>query len=87
MTAILTIKNGVIKTIYSDDVFPGLSDMGKVVIKRATHVEFDNDANMWIGTTADLGKDNMTKPGTVIARAPTRKGAIDQEIDFLNKNM
>ena len=87
MNQILKIRDGEIKTIYSDEILPHLNNIGKVIIKRATHVEFDNNSGFWRATTADLGEDNFTTPGVEIAVTKTRKEAIDREIEFLRRNL
>ena len=87
MTKLLKIKNGVVKAIYDDNLLPLANSLGKSIIKRATHVEFDNDLGKWIAKTADMGIDNISEPGLPIAITKTRKEAIDLEVEFLRKNM
>ena len=87
MATIINIKDGRVRTVYSDESFELMKKLGPAVIKRATHVEYDNNKGKWIATTADLGEDNLAKPGTVIAETDKRQDAIDTEITFLQKNL
>jgi hypothetical protein len=85
MGKILKIRDGKIKTIYDDSIFDFLKKIGKVLIKRATHIEYDNIKGKWIATLADMKEDNIGKPGTLICEVDSRQEAIDQEIEFLKR--
>jgi len=84
---IFKIRNGIVKSIYDDDSFEFAKTLGSAVIKRATHVEYDNAKRRWVATTADLEEDNIEKPGTIIAETETRKEAITRELDFLKQHL
>ena len=87
MSTIIKIKNGVMKTIYSDEAFEIFKSLGKAVVKRATHVDYDNVKEKWIAITADLGEDNIVEPGTVLAETEKKDEAINIELAFLRENL
>ena len=87
MSQLVRIKGGKILVVYSDSSMGLMESLGTPSIKRATHVEFDNELRLWVATLAEMGEDNFGVPGTVIAMCKTRKEAIDAEIEYLRKHM
>jgi hypothetical protein len=87
MSQTVKIRDGKTFVIYDDASMHLMESLGQPLIKRATHVEFDNSKRMWVATLADMGADSVGIPGTVIAETKTRKEAIDAEIAYLKIHM
>lgn len=87
MNPLIRIKDGETLIIYDDEVLSLMKSLGKPVIERATHVEFDNEKGKWIATVASI-QDYVPFPlGHLIAVTDTRKEAIDAELAFLKENL
>lgn len=69
---------GQIEALYSDETLPIAKELGTVTLARASYVEPTADAQ-W---TADLEPVN----GPVLGPFPTRKKALEEEVEWLEKN-
>lgn len=74
----IRIKNDEIRFIHSDELLKHMKDAGSVEIKRASHVE-PNENGKW---TVDMSPVGGPKFGDF----STRKEALDAEVDWLNEN-
>ena len=70
---IIISKEGQIRFIYKDDLL-GLSELGKTIIQRASHVE-----PCGAGWQADMSPVN----GPVLGPFKTRGEALQHEVDWL----
>lgn len=74
----LIIKDGKVECIYSDALRPILKELGKTNIRRASHVEPDENGQ-WV---ADLSPVNGPKLGPY----ELRETALREEVKWLNEN-
>lgn len=87
MNKVIRIREGGVRIIYDDAAMEMMKSLGTPDVKRATHVEYDNKLQKWVAVLADMGPDNIGKPGTVIAITDKRQEAIDAELEYLRINM
>lgn len=71
-TLVLCIRpDGAIEGLYDDDL--RLDELGRLEIRRASSVEFDDATGEWVATTPS---------GQIIARDRSRAACIRKEIEF-----
>lgn len=72
---------GTARGVYDDlwrPLFEALSG-GKLVIERATEIEYDEGSGDWVAT--------LLKTGQVIARGRNRNDVIKEEVAYLERNV
>ena len=74
MAKIFIRPDGVIEGLYSDAV--PLNNLGRLNVKRATHVEFDEVCQEWIVMLPD---------GKKIYSNPSREEALDWERNYCDR--
>ena len=87
MNKLIKIKNGRIKSVYSDEIFHILKMIGTPVVKRATQLDYNNSKKKWIGRLVNMGNDNVGIPSTIICSDNNKNKAVEKEVKFLNKNL
>lgn len=70
--------DGTLRYVYDDDVHKHLSKLGEVSIKRATHVEPDENG-LWYADLSPVGGEKVTG-------FKTHQEAIDFELKWLNEH-
>ena len=73
---LIVLSNGFTKCIYADAI--GLSELGKLTITRASHVE-PNSVGNWIADLSPVG-------GPKLGPFERRTEALAAEIDWLRQN-
>jgi hypothetical protein len=73
----IAIKDGRMRFIYSDE-HKDLADIGKMNLKRVSHVEPDEN-NQWVADLAPVG-------GPKLGPFTLRKDALQAEVDWLNEH-
>lgn len=68
--------NGNIECLYSEEI--DLSELGTLTVQRASHVEFNNEKQLWEVRLVNSG---------VLGYFKTRREALDFEIEVLNKRI
>ena len=77
----LIIKGNKLRCIYSDDLMNNLASLGKVAIRRASHVEpIEIDGQIW--WQADLSPVG----GPKLPAKRYRKDALKAEVTWLKEN-
>jgi len=71
------LPNGTMNVIYTENI--DLNEIGKLDIKRASHVE-PNSNGQW---TADMGPIN----GPILGPFETRTQALEEEVKWLEQNL
>ncbi len=64
--------NGSIDTLYTDLI--DLGKLGKMDVSRASHIEFNNETQVWEVTDAETGE--------IVDYAPTRETALIFEHEY-----
>lgn len=84
MSVVVIAPNGQVRVIYSDDLAPVMSAVGEVTIRRASHVEPATAGGGWFADMAPVGGPvlGVEFEGRTIG-FPTRKEALDAEVDWL----
>jgi hypothetical protein len=76
----ISIRNGVAVGVYDDRLLPIYKALGsKLVVERASNVEFHSRAQWWVAYSA--------KTGGVIACGPNRSDVINEEIEYLERGL
>jgi len=70
-------NDGTLRFIYDDALLP-LNEQGKLQVRRASHVE-PNDEGKWEADMSPVG-------GPVLGPYDTRTLALDEEVKWLNTN-
>lgn len=70
--------DGVVRYVYNDVIHKHMSTLGEATIKRATHVEPDENG-MWYADLSPVGGEKITG-------FKTHKEAIDFELKWLSKH-
>lgn len=81
-SAIIAFKGPYVQFVHNDELFADAKTALKpdsVHVQRVSHVEASNDGSTW---TADLSPIN----GPTLKAAPTYRGAVDAEVDWINSN-
>ena len=74
--------DGVVRYIHSDEAVRLIAPaLGRPVINRASHVEYDNDAGGWLADMSPLGSSVILGP------YDTREEALAREHTWLTENM
>jgi hypothetical protein len=73
--------DGVVRYIHSDEAVRLAGDLGRPVIRRASHVEYDNDRGGWTADMAPLGVPVILGPYA------TREEALAREHTWLIEHM
>lgn len=73
MLEVTITKDGEVQCLAPDDL--DLRDVGSLHVRRASHVEFDNDRQRWLVTLPN---------GKEIGEFATRGEAIRFEVEYLN---
>jgi hypothetical protein len=73
--------DGIVRYIHSDEAVRLAADLGRPVISRASHVEYDNEKGAW---TADM---SPLRPGLVLGPYATREEALECEHTWLMRYM
>lgn len=76
----LVIKDGKIQSIYSDALRPILRELGKLEIKRASHVE-PNENGEWV---ADMSPVEF---GVKLGPFELREDALKAEVEWLQARL
>jgi hypothetical protein len=69
--------DGVVRFIASDEAADIAGGLGRRTVRRASHVEFDNEAQGWVADMSPLGVDVRLGPYV------TRAEALKKESDWL----
>jgi hypothetical protein len=78
MSIVISVhEDATMQFIYSDEL-RGLMDEGDATIKRASHVEPDDDLT-WHADMSPVG-------GPVLSGFPTREAALRAEVEWINDN-
>jgi hypothetical protein len=75
----MIIRDGVLWGVYDDRLLPIYAALGCFEVSRASTVEFDSAARVWIARDVATGRE--------LGRAPDRREAIDQEIAELERGL
>jgi len=73
------VSNGIMISVYDDRFRDILEAVGPLHIERATDVEFDGTTGNWVAVHLSTG--------TEIARGRNRGDVINQEIQFLEREV
>jgi hypothetical protein len=78
----ILVKAGAIQFIHDDAITQALRGMGRVKIRRASHVEPTEDGEKW---TADMSP--VAGFPLILGPFETRKEALDAEIKWLSERL
>ena len=73
--------DGVVRYIHSDEAVRLAAGLGRPVINRASHVEYDNEKGGWTADMSPLGSS------TILGPFATRDEALAREHTWLTENM
>lgn len=76
MSEIIVAPNGMLRFIYDDELASMLQDIGTLSVKRASHVE-PNENNEWLADMSPVG-------GPVLGPFVTRSAALVAEHTWLS---
>lgn len=76
----LMVKGNTVTGIYSDKMAPALREMGKVKVRRASHVEPTEDGTGWTADMTPVG-------GGILGPFALREDALAAEVAWLNEHM
>lgn len=77
---IVTKYGGPIFSVYSDDFAMWSRHSGsKTSVRRETHLEFDNESQLWKGWDADTGE--------LVCKAETRSECLAMEQEWVEKKL
>ena len=68
--------DGVIQLLHTDEL--DLGSLGRLNVRRASHVEFDNAAQVWVA---------RTPTGELLGEFRTRREALDYKVQVLNERI
>lgn len=74
---ILIEPDGTVRCLYTEEI--DLRALGPLQVRRATSVEWDEDAQEWVAT--------LVSTGEVLAHCRTRKDALEAEVRILTERI
>ena len=72
--SVVFLPDGTITSVYRDDVF---DKNGKLLVRRVTNVEFDNEQQKWVA--------KLVKTGEIIATGDRRDDVLKEEVKIIQE--